>query len=169
MRGIAIDLPETPAEILTRVDRVLDALHVGTLATALVARIERPAGQAAAGIRTLRWSSAGHLPPLLLHPDGGVDLLASPPERLLGTATAGIRTNHDQLLHDGDTVVFCTDGLVETGRTGIDEGLARLCAELGRLAAADLDTLCDALLDRLADGRADDDIALLAVRVHADD
>jgi serine phosphatase RsbU (regulator of sigma subunit)/PAS domain-containing protein len=169
LRGIAIDRPETPAEILTRVDRVLDALHVGTLATALVARIERPAGQAAAGIRTLRWSSAGHLPPLLLHPDGGVDLLASPPERLLGTATAGIRTNHDQLLHDGDTVVFCTDGLVETGRTGIDEGLARLCAELGRLAAADLDTLCDALLDRLADGRADDDIALLAVRVHADD
>jgi hypothetical protein len=52
--------------------------------------------------------------------------------------------------------------------SGIDEGLARLRAELGRLAATDLDDLCDALLNRLVDGRADDDIALLAVHVRAD-
>lgn len=37
-----------------------------------------------------------------------------------------------------------------------------------RLAAAELDNLCDALLERIADGRADDDIALLALRVRAD-
>src|SRR3954468_4948494 len=84
LRAIAYDRPESPAQVLTRVDRVLTGLRLGTLATALVGRIEQSDAQAAAGLRTLRWSSAGHLPPLLLHPDGTIRLLDTPPERLLG-------------------------------------------------------------------------------------
>ena len=68
LRGIAYDRPESPAQVLTRVDGVLTGLHVGTLATALVARVDQTPEQAAAGLRGLRWSSAGHLPPLLLTP-----------------------------------------------------------------------------------------------------
>ncbi|WP_222268715.1 SpoIIE family protein phosphatase [Modestobacter marinus] len=169
LRGIAYDRPESPAQVLTRVDRVLDGLHVGTMATALVARIERPAERARAGLRTLRWSSAGHLPPALLRPDGTAQLLDSVPERLLGAECTAWRSNSEVTLHPGDTVVFYTDGLVEHGHSGIDDGLARLCAELAQLAAVPVEKLCDQLLDRIVTGRADDDIALLAVRAHPED
>src|SRR4051812_24108322 len=75
LRGIAYDRPEGPAQVLTRVDGVLTGLRIGTLATALVARLEQPDEHNPAGLRTLGWSSAGHLPPLLLCTDGTVRLL----------------------------------------------------------------------------------------------
>jgi hypothetical protein len=78
----------------------------------------------AEALRTLRSSSAGHLPPLLLCADGDVRLLGSPPERLLGADATGPRSDHTVLLHPGDTVLFYTDGIVEHGRSGIDEGIA---------------------------------------------
>jgi serine phosphatase RsbU (regulator of sigma subunit) len=169
LRGIAYDRPESPAQVLARVDAILTGLHVGTLATALVGRIEQPADRARAGERVLRWSSAGHLPPLLLHPDGSTEPLTTPPERLLGAEYTGRRTDHEAVLRPGDTVLLCTDGLVETGRTGIDEGIARLCAELARLRDLPLDDLCDRLIARLVPEHADDDIALLAVRAYGED
>jgi len=169
VRTLAYDSPDSPAQTLTRVDRVLTGLGFGTLATALVARIEQPTEQARAGLRTLRWSSAGHLPPLLLHPDRTVDSLDSPPERLLGADEPTVRTDHKAVLQPGDTVLLVTDGLVEHGRVDIDTGLARLTGVLSELADMPLEGLCDRLLDRILLGRADDDIALLAVRCHPED
>ena len=169
LRAIAYDRPESPAQILARVDGVLTGLQVGAMATALVARIEQPPAQAAAGLRTLRWSSAGHLPPLLAHPDGRVQALDSPAERLLGADHTGARTDHEASLEAGATVLLYTDGIVEHGRRGIDEGIARLTAAFQQLAPLPLDDLCDQLLARLAGGRTDDDIALLTVRCHPED
>jgi phosphoserine phosphatase RsbU/P len=60
--------------------------------------------------------------------------------------------------------VLYTDGLIEHGRTGIDEGIALLTDALSELADLPLEKLCDQLLDRIVPGRADDDIALLALR-----
>jgi serine phosphatase RsbU (regulator of sigma subunit) len=169
LRGIAYDRPESPAQILRRVDGVLIGLQVGTLATALIARVEQTEELAREGVRLLRWSSAGHLPPLVLSPDGSVNRLDSPPERLLGADSASERTDHEILVSPGETVVFYTDGLIETGRTGIDEGTVRLAEALSRLRELPLDELCDRLLADLVQGRADDDIALLAVRAHPQD
>ncbi|MCU1614962.1 MAG: putative sensor protein, partial [Frankiales bacterium] len=73
------------------------------------------------------------------------------------------------LLRPGDTVVFYTDGLIEYGRTGVDEGIARLTGHLAELADLPLEDLCDRLLDSVGTGRADDDIAILAVRCHPED
>jgi serine phosphatase RsbU (regulator of sigma subunit) len=168
LRGIAYDRPESPAQILRRVDAALAGLHVGTLATALIARIEQTPQQAAAEQRLLRWSSAGHLPPLLLRADGAVQLLDSPPERLLGVDTSSPRSDHEALVCPGDTVLFYTDGLVETGRTDIDEGITRLATELARLRAVPVEDLCDRLLARIAPGRTDDDIAVLALHAGTD-
>ncbi|HEY4605931.1 MAG TPA: GAF domain-containing SpoIIE family protein phosphatase, partial [Blastococcus sp.] len=164
LRGIAYDRPETPAQVLTRVDAVLTGLRIDTLATALVARLEQPADLAARGLRRLRWSSAGHLPPLLLCPDGSLRQLDTRPERLLGAEFHRPRTDHEVLLRPGDTVLLYTDGLVEHGRTGIDEGITRLSGQLAELVDVPLEKLCDQLLDRIVPGRADDDIAVLAVR-----
>jgi sigma-B regulation protein RsbU (phosphoserine phosphatase) len=166
VRGIAYDRQETPSRILARVDQVLTGLHVGTLATALIARIEQTPDQQTAGIRTLRWSSAGHLPPVVRRADGRVEVLDTAPETLLGADTSRSRSDHDMPLLPGDTLVFYTDGLVEHGRTPIDTGierLARLVEEVGPLA---VEPLCDALLERIVRHRPDDDIALVTVRFH---
>jgi serine phosphatase RsbU (regulator of sigma subunit) len=120
-------------------------------------------------VRTLRWSSAGHLPPLLVHRDGAVETLTTPPERLLGADSEGQRSDHEAVVVPGDTVVLYTDGLVETGRSGLDEGIARLAAELGRLHELPLADLCDQVLAALVPERTDDDIAVLAIRSHAQD
>ncbi len=162
VRTLAYDSPAGPAGTLDRVDRVLAGLHVGTLATALVARLEPP-GEGDG--RLLHWSSAGHLPPLLLAADGGVRLLTTPPERLLGTGDPGARTDHATTLAPGETLVLVTDGLVEIDRGGIDEGLVRVAGALHGLQALPADALCDRLLTRVLPARTDDDVAVLAVRV----
>jgi sigma-B regulation protein RsbU (phosphoserine phosphatase) len=164
LRGIAYDRPESPARILARVDRVLTGLHLPAMATALIARVEQTQEESAGALRTLRWSSAGHLPPVLLRADGSVEVLASRPERLLGAESTKIRTDHLAVLEAGDTVVFYTDGIVEYGRSGIDEGIARLTAALGKLTGRSAAELCDQLLARIVTGRTDDDVAILALR-----
>jgi phosphoserine phosphatase RsbU/P len=67
----------------------------------------------------------------------------------------------------GDTLVFYTDGLVEQGRTGIDEGTVRLVAAVRELGAVPVDRLCDALIERIVGQRPEDDVAIVAVRCSA--
>ena len=166
VRGIAYDRQEDPARILGRVDQVMSGLQIGTLATALIARIEQTPEELRDGIRRLRWSSGGHLPPLVKHVDGTVDTLATRPEPLLGAETTHERTNHVARLLPGDTVLFYTDGLVEQGRTVIDEGLTRLVDVLAGVGDVGVDDLCDALLDRIVSRRGEDDVAIVALRCH---
>jgi serine phosphatase RsbU (regulator of sigma subunit) len=163
LRAVACDRPGSPADVLGRLDRVLTDLGVDKLATALLARVEPPDGQRS---RTLCWSSAGHVPPLLLRPHGRVTVLATPPQRLLGTGWTGRRTDHQRRLAPGDTVLLATDGLLEHGRCDLDTGMARLTAVLGRLAGAPVEELCDRLVSDIVTGTADDDIALLALHHH---
>jgi sigma-B regulation protein RsbU (phosphoserine phosphatase) len=169
VRAIAYDRQDSPARILDRVDEVLTGLHIGTLATVLVARIEQTPEQVAAGLHTLRWSSAGHLPPLLLHPQGGVDVLATTPERLLGTDGVHPRSDHEAVIGPEDTLVFYTDGLVEHGRIDLDAGIARLAEALSEVGDLTVDKMCDQMLARIVPDRTDDDIAIIAVRCNVDD
>ena len=156
-----------PAEILRAVDRTALGLDVDGLATVLLARVERRPDVPDAGTRTLRWSNAGHLPPLLLTADGRVTCLDSPPDLLLGVDVDTARTEHTAELPDGSTLLLFTDGLVERRGESLDDGLARLQQVLAGLVDLPLDALCDRLLDQLAaDG---DDVALLAVRAHPED
>jgi phosphoserine phosphatase RsbU/P len=166
LRGVAYDRADTPDRILARVDSVLTGLKMDSLATALVARVEQPPAQRRAGLRTLRWSSAGHLPPLLVQPDGTVELLATPPERLLGIDQPVTRTDHETTLHPGSTLLLFTDGLVEQGHTCLDDGIAKLADVLASVHGLPLDQLSDRVLDHMLPCRGDDDVALLAVRCH---
>lgn len=89
--------------------------------------------------RTIAYSSAGHLPPALLHPDGTVDFL--------------------------DLVLY-TDGLIERRHEDIDAGLTRLTDALTRHQDADPETLADALLaDLTPPADATDDTALVILRL----
>jgi serine phosphatase RsbU (regulator of sigma subunit) len=169
LRGIAYDRQEDPARILTRVDEVVTGLRIGTLATALIARLEQSAEQAREGVRLLRWSSAGHLPPLVRHADGVVETLATRPEPLLGAETRHTRSNHTVRLLPGDTLLFYTDGLVEQGRTTIDAGMSRLAALVAEVGDLPPDELCDRLIERIVARRSEDDVAIVAVRCHPQD
>ncbi|WP_298461303.1 SpoIIE family protein phosphatase [uncultured Cellulomonas sp.] len=170
LRGVAHVKVQPPAAILTALDSALQDLAIATFATAIVAKVEQTPDEAAAGLRTLRWSSAGHLPPLLLHASGSAELLERPADLLLGVNLGGDRHDHTVTLHPGDTVIFYTDGLVERRHRSLSATLDELPEIAASLAAdgAALDELCDALLQRFGSS-TDDDIALLALLAHPED
>jgi PAS domain S-box-containing protein len=164
LRGTAYDRQDTPSGVLARVDGAVQGLAVDTLATALVARLEQSAGQAERGVRTLRWSNAGHPPAMLLGPDGSVTPLDQGQDLLLGLDPDTRRHDHEVELPAGTTLLLYTDGLVERRDSALSVGLERLSAALTELGTLPLDALCDAILDRLLPEAPDDDVALLAVR-----
>ncbi len=169
VRAIAYDRIETPAQVLRRVDLAVAGLDVPTMTTALVARVEQDAAERVAGIRRLRWSTAGHPQPMLLLADGTVADLDCPVGPPLGIGSARSREDGEVLLPPGSTLLLCTDGLFERRATGLDEGRAALRAALARQAGRPLGALCDGLLGEMLCGRAEDDVALLAVRAHPED
>jgi len=69
----------------------------------------------------------------------------------------------------GATLLLYTDGLVEDRDLPLDEGMARLKAVLAELADVPLDDLCDAVIDRLRPQGLQDDVALVAIRLHLQD
>jgi serine phosphatase RsbU (regulator of sigma subunit) len=140
-------------------------LRIDTLATALVARLEQSPEQQAREACTLRWSSAGHPPPVLRRVDGTVELLDTAPDLLLGYDPAARRHDHVVELVPGDTLLLYTDGLVERRDSDLSDGLELLRATLDELGSPPIEELCDALLARLLPARADDDVALVALRV----
>jgi serine phosphatase RsbU (regulator of sigma subunit)/PAS domain-containing protein len=164
LRGIAYDSQDTPAGVLRRVDAAMRGLAVDTLATAVVARIDPPCGSASSA-RRLRWSNAGHLPPMLVRADGSVEELPGD-NLLLGFDPATPRADAELLLHPHDTLLLYTDGLVERRDSGLDQGLVRLRQVLHTSAALGLEELCDDVLARLMPQERDDDVALVAVRLH---
>lgn len=164
LRGIWFGDPGAPpAAVLDRLDRTMQSLGVASMATALAARVEQTADQRARGERTLRWSNAGHLFPVLVEPDGAAHLLTTPPEPLLGLLAEPQRTDHTVVLRAGSTVVLCTDGLVERRGAVLDEGLAWLVDTLRGAHRLDPEAICDRLLAGVLP-QADDDIALLVMR-----
>jgi serine phosphatase RsbU (regulator of sigma subunit) len=167
LRGIAHCRRERPAAVLSALDRAIRDLDVGTLATAVLATVEQSPDDARRGVRVLRWSNAGHPPPLVVGTDGTVRVLERPPDLLLGVDPEAERADHAHVLPDGATVLFYTDGLIERRGVPLDTGLDWLCGAVAEWAQLPLGELCDRLLAEL--GAVDDDVALLALRVHPED
>jgi serine phosphatase RsbU (regulator of sigma subunit) len=167
VRGISYDRPDSPADILTRLDRAMEGLELETLATVVVARLEQTPAEFEQGITRLRWSNAGHPPPVVLFPDGTTEVLArTPAELLLGVRVDAVRRDHVVTLPRGSTVLLYTDGLVERRDQEFDVGIARLCTELPALLALSTAALTDALLASVLPEHAEDDVALIAVRLN---
>ncbi|MGY1745290.1 SpoIIE family protein phosphatase [Blastococcus sp. SYSU D00695] len=164
LRGISHSSGAPPAEVLTRLDRALAGLAPEVMATAVLARLERPAGLAE-GAALLRWSDAGHPPPVLVGPDGAVRVLDLAGELLLGVDATAPRTDSCVVLDRGTTLLLHTDGLVERRDRDLDTGTEQLVAVLRETAGLPLEELCDRVLERLFLPDAEDDVALLALRL----
>jgi serine phosphatase RsbU (regulator of sigma subunit) len=172
LRGIAADSGDGPADVLRSVDRVMQVLRVDTTATVIVARLEQTPDERSRGVTRLRWSNAGHPPPMVLQPDGTVTVLPEvEADLLLGIDPTSPREESQISMDRGSTVLLYTDGLVERRGQSLDDGLAKLRSTLGELARQDvtLDELCDRVLERMLPPRPEDDVALVAVRLHRQD
>ncbi|MFI6822808.1 PP2C family protein-serine/threonine phosphatase [Micromonospora sp. NPDC050187] len=164
LRGVAYGAREYPAAVLAGLDTAMIGLRVDAFATAILARVGRDEQQVRPGHHTLVWANAGHLPPVLVTPEGSASLLQTPPEVLLGLDSDAVRSDHRVTLAPGSTVVFYTDGLIERRGTVLDEGLADLTGTLAGRHGSTAEQMCDHLLDRYP-ASGEDDIALVVLRV----
>jgi len=170
VRTVAARDHQGPAAVLTEVEQVMQTLQSNIVATAVVARLEQTDAQRQAGVTRLRWSNAGHPPPMLLTPDGQVKVLdGGRPDLLLGVRPDTPRTETERMLDRGSVLLLYTDGLVESRHQDIDHGIHRLQAVLGELAGRDVDELCDEVLARMLPTNPGDDVALVAVHLHSED
>ncbi|WP_240490663.1 PP2C family protein-serine/threonine phosphatase [Amycolatopsis vancoresmycina] len=154
-----LELP--PSEVLRNVSELTGGLFGESFVTCFYA-VHQPSDG------TLRYANAGHLPAIMIRP-------GEPPEQI-GEALAqplGVGSVFPQRttgFPPGADLVLYTDGLVESRTRDLTLGVEWLLAGIpGVLAAADLGTAWDKLVEELTSGRHDDDIALIHVRHRGED
>ncbi|MEV0904208.1 SpoIIE family protein phosphatase [Streptomyces hokutonensis] len=145
-----LDLP--PAELLHHLDDLTGSLD--TIATCAYGVVDLGRG-------TCALSSAGHLPPVLIHPDGAAELLDIPGGVPLGVGGVDFGTAEVEFT-TGALLALYTDGLVENRGESIDVGLHTL-TRLLQSSRRPLEQTSDMLLNALRP-EPDDDVALLLVR-----
>jgi serine phosphatase RsbU (regulator of sigma subunit)/anti-sigma regulatory factor (Ser/Thr protein kinase) len=153
-----LELP--PAESLQQLDELMHTLgerepHFATCAYAVYDAVT---GECELAV-------AGHLPPLMVYPDGRSELLTVTPSPPLGVGDGLVETQRFTV-EDGSLFVLYTDGLVESRDRDITEGLDRLKGAFGKDAyKAPLEDLCKASLDGVYSDAQRDDIAVLIARL----
>ncbi|MFI9584656.1 SpoIIE family protein phosphatase [Streptomyces sp. NPDC052236] len=160
----ALDLP--PDELLWHLDELVARIDqdeaadgsdtVVTGATCLYAIYDPVSGRCT-------MARAGHLQPLLLHPDGSAEFAEVPGGPPLGLGGLPFETL-DVVLEQDSHLVLYTDGLVEDRHRDIDEGLTLLLRTLADHPARTPDETCEAALRALLPENPRDDIALLVGR-----
>jgi serine phosphatase RsbU (regulator of sigma subunit) len=158
LRALALTDPR-PAAVLAGLDRLFTATEPEEQVTTVAYVVLDPAsGDGMAG-------SAGHLPILLLSPDGPPQLDEVAAGTPLGWASP--RQQYAFRLPPGYTAVLYSDGLVENRNRGLDVGLDQLVAVAGDAppeAVTDPALLLDYLVDRMLAGyEQDDDVTVLVV------
>ncbi len=120
--------------------------------------------------RRCTFANAGHLPPVLLEPEGpddpdaGALLLEVPQGVPLGVGGEPFEQVEVEL-PEGAVFALYTDGLVESREHPLDEGLDALRRALAHPPKA-LEDVADRVLGDLDVHHGEDDIALLVARVH---
>lgn len=161
------DLELPPDEIMSHLNDLVGGMGEESYVTCLYALYDSTT-------QICSIARAGHPPPAVVHPDGTVyfpDLEADPP---LGAAEPPFETV-ELRVPEGSLLVLYTDGLVESSKREMDQGMAELARLLsaahktGTGADADLGELCDTLTAGLlpAEHPTADDAALLIARLHA--
>ncbi|MFB8026531.1 SpoIIE family protein phosphatase [Streptomyces sp. NPDC056465] len=162
LRALAWDRTEPPSLIMRRLDEAMTHTSDAPMATCVFARIEGEVG----GPRELHWVNAGHPPPLLVTADGHARFLEAGHGPLLGLSSAlhmGLGWHDARAeLPPRSTLLFYTDGLVESRTRDIETGLALLRRHAAALARRDIEDFLDELLTRI--DPSGDDVALLALR-----
>jgi len=163
LRALALTDPR-PAAVLAGLDRLFLATELAEQVTTVAYLVVNPlTGEGVAG-------NAGHLPPLLLSPDGPPRL--DPTEAGTPLGWASPREQYAFRLPPGNTAVLYSDGLVENRKRGLDAGLNELVAVAASAPAAvvsDPGQLLNYFVDRMLTGyEQDDDVTVLVLHVPSD-
>ncbi|MFD8073300.1 SpoIIE family protein phosphatase [Streptomyces sp. NPDC059718] len=108
---------------------------------------------------------AGHPPPAIVDPHGGVTFLDLPVGAPLGLGLVPFESVTLEL-PEGSVLALYTDGLVEDREHDIDVGMDRLAATLAR-PGLPLEDLCSSAVGSLPDGTPNDDVTLLLARTRS--
>ncbi|WP_035857312.1 SpoIIE family protein phosphatase [Cryptosporangium arvum] len=157
--GRALLLQETgPAAVLTALDKFARLLPGAACTTAFCGILDADTGR-------LVYSSAGHPPGIVTHPDGSTELLESGRGTPLGLRRENGRTDATIMLPGRSVLLLYTDGLVERRRLSIDVGIQQAAGTVRDHRTLPVEELADQVMDELAgqDGTADD-VALLLYR-----
>jgi serine phosphatase RsbU (regulator of sigma subunit)/anti-sigma regulatory factor (Ser/Thr protein kinase) len=145
-----------PASVVQSVDRLMWQLGP-TAMTTLVYMVLDPLEE------TVEIVNAGHLPPLLVGPEGEPAYLSVQGALPLGTSQTEVYGSEVVPFPAGSAVVLFTDGLVERRGAPIDVGLERL-RELS-VGRDDVERLCSTALDELVPREPPDDVAIVVARM----
>ncbi|WP_060713265.1 GAF domain-containing SpoIIE family protein phosphatase [Pseudonocardia sp. HH130629-09] len=164
LRQAAWDHPgKPPSTVLSAFETANRELRLGAAGTAVLAYSHRIAD----GRWLVRWTNAGHPPPILIRPDGTAEQLVDH-DALFGfdIAVGEVRTDHELLVEPGSALLLHTDGLVDAPGLDVDAATEALLATVAQVATATPDDIVDAAMGRLPEPAHDDAVAL-AIRFHA--
>ncbi|MER7739144.1 SpoIIE family protein phosphatase [Streptomyces sp. NPDC096538] len=148
-----------PATVMARASVFLHELDTDRSATCLYAEVDLSTGV----VQVVR---AGHLDPMVRRADGTCRRVSVPGGLPLGLSAefGGLDYPVGTIeLEPGDTLVLCTDGLVEQPGADLDDGVETLAALIA-VGPDDVRDLADRLIDVAEERRGDDDVALLLLR-----
>ncbi|MET8111714.1 SpoIIE family protein phosphatase [Streptomyces prasinus] len=153
LRAYAVE-GHTPDVVVSHANRLLVDMESDLFATCCYVEVDLEQGSG--------WCvRAGHLPPVLRHPDGSTEIAESEGGPPLGVMDRADFPMSPLRLRPGTVVALTTDGLVETAEADIDEGMDHLARRLAAADPADLGRVADGLLGRAP---RSDDVALLLLR-----
>jgi serine phosphatase RsbU (regulator of sigma subunit)/anti-sigma regulatory factor (Ser/Thr protein kinase) len=156
---VLLQLSPSLEEAAQHLNGIVVGLGAEELTTLVLAHVDTDLG-------TLQWVSAGHPPPVVRRADGTVAALEQVANVPLGATEHWSYAATTVDVGVGDTFVFYTDGLVERRGSSVGEGIERLVRSVEAAADGAPDVLSGAVFaDLLTDGVADDDVAVLIVRV----
>jgi Stage II sporulation protein E (SpoIIE)/GAF domain len=153
------DLELPPGEVLRRLDRMAADMSAAPFATCISTVVD-PAGSSCVA------AQAGHLPPVLVLPDGATEVIDLPPGLPLGLGAEAFEATEIGL-PPGATLALYTDGLVESRTRSLDDGLAALRRALSSALTgppASLPGACE-MVTRALREHGEDDITLVLARI----
>jgi serine phosphatase RsbU (regulator of sigma subunit) len=156
-------LEDAPGVHLACLNAALRSDAIDRFCTAFCARIRPRAG----GLG-LRYSSAGHPPPLVMRADGSIEELEGGRGPLAGAMSGAVFPEAEDRLAPGDLLLLYTDGVTEIHTADMRRGEAELRKTLESVRGASAREVVTAIEERvvaLQDGSPRDDIALVALRV----
>ncbi len=156
LRSIVMRCGHHPAAVLHELNDFIGRYHPDLMATACYLVFNRRT-------HTLRYSRAGHLPPLLISVDGTssfLDQALAPP---VGPVREAKYREVEVSVHRGDTLLLYTDGLIERRGENLDIGLGRLRDLAHTSVGLTATDLCDMFLNHQPGAESPDDRALLAI------
>jgi PAS domain-containing protein/anti-sigma regulatory factor (Ser/Thr protein kinase) len=144
-----------PDVVVSHANRLLVGMETDLFATCCYVELDMEEGN------TL-FVRAGHLSPMLRHPDGTTEEVQVEGGLPLGISAEAEFPMTAVALAPGAVLALVTDGLVEAADLPLDEGMDRTRAALAAADPADPGRMADELLGD--GGRREDDVALLLMR-----